>query len=164
MIDLSVIVSISASQCDLPNLIVMISASQCGLPDLIVTISASQCDRSQCDRSKVCFPICTTAAKGTSLRWFTTDTLKVLGRSGKDHSSGKLRRSADCNSSCALRFKDSQREYEKIESSKKADSRFGRNGKIQYENGTGFTKFFDYRVAVHAYSNFGTFVTDRMRA
>lgn len=35
-------------------------------------------------------------------------------------------------------------------------AKFGKGGKIVYENGTAQVKFFDYRVLVYAYSNFGT--------
>jgi len=34
--------------------------------------------------------------------------------------------------------------------------RFGRNGKIQYVNGTSSPKFFDYRAVCYAYSNYST--------
>jgi len=35
-------------------------------------------------------------------------------------------------------------------------TKFGKGGRIQYENGTEQVKFFDYRVCVYAYSNYST--------
>lgn len=35
-------------------------------------------------------------------------------------------------------------------------SKFGKGGKIVYENGTSQVKFFDYRVIIYAYSNYST--------
>ena len=43
--------------------------------------------------------------------------------------------------------------------------KFGRGGKIVYENGSSQTKFFDYHLLVYSYSNYdtgGTFYTGRV--